>query len=156
MSIGIACSGSLTICDPSGKTVRGSIALSPTSCFLFARTESLLPKDRSPIKLKLLFLPMLLSTIIKSTLPGIYNQKSAWNHFSVDNLDLKRAQKILDRDHFGLEEVKKRIIEYLAVLKLRNDMKSPILCLQGPPGVGKTSTLMDACYDVLNLKKEAI
>tara|TARA_B100001063_G_scaffold80040_1_gene74438 strand:+ start:3750 stop:6200 length:2451 start_codon:yes stop_codon:yes gene_type:complete len=62
-----------------------------------------------------------------------------WNHFSVDNLDLKRAQKILDRDHFGLEEVKKRIIEYLAVLKLRNDMKSPILCLQGPPGVGKTS-----------------
>ena len=62
-----------------------------------------------------------------------------WNHFSVDNLDLKRAQKILNRDHFGLEEVKKRIIEYLAVLKLRNDMKSPILCLQGPPGVGKTS-----------------
>ena len=62
-----------------------------------------------------------------------------WNHFSVDNLDLKRAQKILDRDHFGLEEVKKRIIEYLAVLKLRNDMKSPILCLHGPPGVGKTS-----------------
>ena len=62
-----------------------------------------------------------------------------WNYFSVDNLDLKRAQKILDRDHFGLEEVKKRIIEYLAVLKLRNDMKSPILCLQGPPGVGKTS-----------------
>ena len=62
-----------------------------------------------------------------------------WNHFSIDNLDLKHAQKILDRDHFGLEEVKKRIIEYLAVLKLRNDMKSPILCLQGPPGVGKTS-----------------
>ena len=62
-----------------------------------------------------------------------------WNHFSIDNLDLKRAQKILNRDHFGLEEVKKRIIEYLAVLKLRNDMKSPILCLQGPPGVGKTS-----------------
>ena len=62
-----------------------------------------------------------------------------WNHFSVDNLDLKRAQKILDRDHFGLEKVKKRIIEYLAVLKLRNDMKSPILCLQGAPGVGKTS-----------------
>ena len=62
-----------------------------------------------------------------------------WNHFSIDNLDLKHAQKILDRDHFGLEEVKKRIIEYLAVLKLRNDMKSPILCLQGAPGVGKTS-----------------
>ncbi len=62
-----------------------------------------------------------------------------WNHFSKDNLDLRRAQKILDRDHFGLEEVKKRIIEYLAVLKLRNDMKSPILCLYGPPGVGKTS-----------------
>lgn len=62
-----------------------------------------------------------------------------WNEFSKDKFDLKRAQKILDRDHFGLEDVKKRIIEYLAVLKLRNDMKSPILCLYGPPGVGKTS-----------------
>ena len=62
-----------------------------------------------------------------------------WNYCSKDKLDLKRAQKILDRDHFGLEEVKRRIIEYLAVLKLRNDMKSPILCLHGPPGVGKTS-----------------
>jgi len=62
-----------------------------------------------------------------------------WDSFSEDNFDLKRAQKILDRDHFGLEEVKRRIIEYLAVLKLRNDMKSPILCLHGPPGVGKTS-----------------
>ena len=62
-----------------------------------------------------------------------------WNEFSKDKFDLKRAIKILDRDHFGLEDVKKRIIEYLAVLKLRNDMKSPILCLYGPPGVGKTS-----------------
>jgi len=62
-----------------------------------------------------------------------------WNFYSKDNFDLKRAQKILDRDHFGLEEVKRRIIEYLAVLKLRKDMKSPILCLYGPPGVGKTS-----------------
>ena len=62
-----------------------------------------------------------------------------WNEFSEDNFDLKRAEKILNRDHFGLEEVKKRVIEYLAVLKLRNDMKSPILCLFGPPGVGKTS-----------------
>src|SRR6476660_9839835 len=62
-----------------------------------------------------------------------------WNHFSKDNFDLKRAQKIIDRDHFGLDDVKKRIIEHLAVLKLRNDMKSPILCLTGPPGVGKTS-----------------
>ncbi|MFM2265485.1 MAG: Lon protease 2 [Bacteroidota bacterium] len=62
-----------------------------------------------------------------------------WNEFSKDNFDLKRAQKILDRDHFGLEDVKKRMIEHLAVLKLRNDMKSPILCLTGPPGVGKTS-----------------
>ena len=62
-----------------------------------------------------------------------------WGEFSEDQFDLKRAQKILDRDHYGLEEVKKRIIEYLAVLKLRNDMKSPILCLYGPPGVGKTS-----------------
>ena len=62
-----------------------------------------------------------------------------WNEFSEDKFDLKNAQKILDRDHFGLEDVKKRIIEYLAVLKLRNDMNSPILCLFGPPGVGKTS-----------------
>lgn len=62
-----------------------------------------------------------------------------WNEFSEDKFDLRRAQKILDRDHYGLEDVKKRIIEYLAVLKLRNDMKSPILCLFGPPGVGKTS-----------------
>ncbi|TMM55893.1 endopeptidase La [Maribacter algarum] len=62
-----------------------------------------------------------------------------WDEFSKDKFDLKRAQKILDRDHYGLEDVKRRIIEYLAVLKLRNDMKSPILCLYGPPGVGKTS-----------------
>ena len=62
-----------------------------------------------------------------------------WNEFSEDKFDLIKAQKILDRDHFGLEDVKKRIIEHLAVLKLRNDMKSPILCLFGPPGVGKTS-----------------
>ena len=62
-----------------------------------------------------------------------------WNYMSKDNLDLKHAQKVLDSDHFGLEKVKERIIEYLAVLKLRGDMKSPILCLYGPPGVGKTS-----------------
>lgn len=62
-----------------------------------------------------------------------------WDEFTKDNFDLKRAQKILNRDHFGLDDVKKRIIEHLAVLKLRNDMKSPILCLYGPPGVGKTS-----------------
>ncbi|WMI67508.1 endopeptidase La [Mangrovimonas sp. YM274] len=62
-----------------------------------------------------------------------------WNEYSKDNFDLKRARKILDRDHYGLDDVKDRIVEYLAVLKLRNDMKSPILCLYGPPGVGKTS-----------------
>ena len=62
-----------------------------------------------------------------------------WENYSEDNFDLDKAQKILDKDHFGLDDVKKRIIEYLAVLKLRNDMKSPILCLYGPPGVGKTS-----------------
>jgi ATP-dependent Lon protease len=62
-----------------------------------------------------------------------------WNDYSKDNFDLKRAQKILDRDHYGLKEVKKRVIEHIAVLKLRNDMKSPILCFNGPPGVGKTS-----------------
>lgn len=62
-----------------------------------------------------------------------------WNHVSKDNLNLKHAQKVLDEDHFGLEKVKERIIEYLAVLKLKGNMKSPILCLYGPPGVGKTS-----------------
>ena len=62
-----------------------------------------------------------------------------WNDYSIDNLDLKRAAKILERDHFGLEKVKERILEYLAVLKLKGDMKSPILCFYGPPGVGKTS-----------------
>lgn len=62
-----------------------------------------------------------------------------WNEFSQDKFDLHAAQKILDKEHFGLEDVKKRVIEHLAVLKLRNDMKSPILCLTGPPGVGKTS-----------------
>jgi ATP-dependent Lon protease len=62
-----------------------------------------------------------------------------WNEFSKDNFDLKRSNKILDRDHYGLKDVKKRIIEHIAVLKLRNDMKSPILCFNGPPGVGKTS-----------------
>ena len=62
-----------------------------------------------------------------------------WGEMSEDNLDLKHAQKVLDEDHYGLEKVKERIIEYLAVLKLKGDMKSPILCLYGPPGVGKTS-----------------
>jgi len=62
-----------------------------------------------------------------------------WGEYSKDNFDLKRAQKILNRDHFGLEKVKERIIEHLAVLKLKGDMKSPIICLYGPPGVGKTS-----------------
>ncbi|GAB4395773.1 MAG: endopeptidase La [Microscillaceae bacterium] len=62
-----------------------------------------------------------------------------WNEFTHDSLDLNKARKILDRDHYGLERVKDRIIEYLAVLKLKQDMKSPILCFYGPPGVGKTS-----------------
>ncbi|PLK45849.1 endopeptidase La [Emticicia sp. TH156] len=62
-----------------------------------------------------------------------------WAEYTKDNFDLKRAKKILDADHSGLEKVKERIIEYLAVLKLRSDMKAPILCLYGPPGVGKTS-----------------
>ncbi|MDC1063305.1 endopeptidase La [Flavobacteriales bacterium] len=62
-----------------------------------------------------------------------------WNEYTNDDFDLSKANKILNRDHFGLEEVKKRIIEHLAVLKLKGDMKSPIICLYGPPGVGKTS-----------------
>jgi ATP-dependent Lon protease len=62
-----------------------------------------------------------------------------WDEYTQDDFDLKRAAKILDKDHFGLEKVKSRILEYLAVLKLKQDMKGPILCLYGPPGVGKTS-----------------
>ena len=62
-----------------------------------------------------------------------------WEEYTKDNLSLKRAQKILDKDHYGMEKVKERILEYMAVLALRGDLKSPILCLYGPPGVGKTS-----------------
>ncbi len=62
-----------------------------------------------------------------------------WNEFTTDHLNLKDSKVILDEDHFGLEEVKERILDYLAVLKLKGDLKSPILCLYGPPGVGKTS-----------------
>ena len=62
-----------------------------------------------------------------------------WGEYTKDDLDLKRAQRILDRDHYGMEKVKERILEYIAVLSLRGDLKSPILCLYGPPGVGKTS-----------------
>ncbi len=62
-----------------------------------------------------------------------------WNIYTKDNFDLKRAKKVLDRDHFGMEQVKERILEHLAVLKLKGDLKSPIICLYGPPGVGKTS-----------------
>ncbi len=62
-----------------------------------------------------------------------------WDEVTSDNFDLRNAQDVLDHDHFGMEKIKERIVEYLAVLKLKNDMKSPILCLVGPPGVGKTS-----------------
>ena len=62
-----------------------------------------------------------------------------WNEFTSDNLDLKHAQQVLDEDHFGMEEVKERILEYLSVIKMKGDLKSPIICLYGPPGVGKTS-----------------
>ena len=64
---------------------------------------------------------------------------SAMGLYTDDNLDLNNARKVLDDDHFGLDEVKERILEHLAVLKLKGDLKSPILCLYGPPGVGKTS-----------------
>lgn len=74
-----------------------------------------------------------------------------WNEYTKDNFNLKHAQKILDRDHFGMEKVKERIIEHLAVLKLKGDLKSPILCLYGPPGVGKTS-LGKSIAEALNRK----
>ena len=62
-----------------------------------------------------------------------------WSTYTEDSYDLKKAQQVLDDDHYGMEKIKDRILEYLAVLKLKGDMKSPILCLYGPPGVGKTS-----------------
>ncbi len=74
-----------------------------------------------------------------------------WGDYSKDNFDLKNAQKVLDKEHYGLEDVKDRIIEYLAVLKLKGDMKSPIICLYGPPGVGKTS-LGKSVAEALNRK----
>ncbi len=74
-----------------------------------------------------------------------------WNEFTRDNFNLKRASRILDKDHFGLEKVKDRILEHLAVLKLKGDLKSPILCLVGPPGVGKTS-LGKSIAEALNRK----
>ncbi len=78
-----------------------------------------------------------------------------WDECTTDSFDLKSARKILDRDHFGLEKVKERIIEHLAVLKLRGDMKSPILCLYGPPGVGKTS-LGKSIADALGRRYERV
>ena len=74
-----------------------------------------------------------------------------WNEYTKDNFNLKNAQKVLDRDHFGLEKVKERIVEHLAVLKLKGDLKSPIICLYGPPGVGKTS-LGKSVAEALNRK----
>ena len=74
-----------------------------------------------------------------------------WSEYTKDNFNLKKVQKVLDRDHYGLEKVKQRIIEYLAVLKLKGDMRSPIICLYGPPGVGKTS-LGKSVADALNRK----
>ena len=78
-----------------------------------------------------------------------------WDDYTKDNFDLKKANEVLNRDHFGLEEVKKRIIEHLAVLKLKGDMKSPILCLYGPPGVGKTS-LGKSIAEALGRKYERV
>ena len=74
-----------------------------------------------------------------------------WNEYTEDNFNLKNAQKVLDRDHFGMEKVKERIIEHLAVLKLKGDLKAPIICLYGPPGVGKTS-LGKSIAEALNRK----
>ena len=78
-----------------------------------------------------------------------------WNEYTQDNFDLIKANAILNRDHFGLEEVKRRIIEHLAVLKIKGDMKSPILCLYGPPGVGKTS-LGKSIAEALGRKYERV
>src|SRR5258705_3225253 len=74
----------------------------------------------------------------------VYNQLDLmldlkWEDYTADKYDLKKAKKVLDNDHYGMEKIKERILEYLAVLKLKGDMKSPILCFVGPPGIGKTS-----------------
>ena len=68
-----------------------------------------------------------------------------WQDYTEDSYDLKKAKKILDHDHYGMAKVKERIVEYLAVLKLKGDMKSPILCFVGPPGIGKTSLGQKHC-----------
>jgi ATP-dependent Lon protease len=78
-----------------------------------------------------------------------------WGEYTKDNFDLSKAKKVLDRDHFGLEKVKERILEHLAVLKLKGDMKAPILCLYGPPGVGKTS-LGKSIAEALGRKYERV
>ena len=78
-----------------------------------------------------------------------------WNEYTNDNFNLDKAKTILDRDHFGLEKVKERILEHLAVLKLKGDMKAPILCLYGPPGVGKTS-LGKSIAEALGRKYERV
>src|SRR5690606_12727391 len=74
-----------------------------------------------------------------------------WEEYTVDNYDLKRARQILDNDHYGMDKIKERILEYLAVLKLKGDMKSPILCFVGPPGIGKTS-LAKSIANAINRK----
>jgi ATP-dependent Lon protease len=74
-----------------------------------------------------------------------------WGEYSIDNFNLKRAERILNRDHYGMDKVKERIVEHLAVLKLKNDLRSPIICLYGPPGVGKTS-LGKSIAEALNRK----
>ena len=75
-----------------------------------------------------------------------------WNEFSKDNFSLNNAQKVLNRDHYGLDDVKRRIIEQIAVMKLRGDLNSPILCFYGPPGVGKTSLAVSYTHLTLPTK----
>ncbi len=129
------------------KSIQDELGGNPSEQEIAELKKRSLEKNWAP-NIQLLFEKELSKLIRMNPAAGEYSVQSGyletlldlpWNVYSEDNFDLKNAARILDEDHFGLEKVKDRILEHLAVLKLKGDMKSPILCLYGPPGVGKTS-----------------